>query len=403
MNKDIINKSIDLFLLLMFALPIFPTILKSIIIGLFGISIILYAIINKLKFSFKNFIISSSIFFVLILSLFYTENIDYGLKKLVTMISLVLFPFLFSFSLNQKIVQWYKNINLYLWTYIASILILNIVAFIYHFGHYKFDLITHYITVTRIAQGGYNIHPIYLSMHLCVAIIFSIFIFSKEKKKAIKVIILLINTILILFLFLLLKKGPIIGLFIVITIYTVFKNSKKIKFAFMLFIFISITSIFIIPKLNKKFVELIKIENINQDNIKSSTNIRYSIYEFAIKAFKSSPIIGHGIGDYRDVLNETYKGESEFLYKKKYNTHNQYLSFLTSIGLLGLLIYLFNLLKHFNNAFKRSNLILILLLVFYSFVMISENILEREDGVIFFSFFINFFALKSISKIPDEL
>ena len=52
-------------------------------------------------------------------------------------------------------------------------------------------------------------------------------------------------------------------------------------------------------------------------------------------------------------------------------------------------------------AIRFNNQLLILLIFFYSIVMFTENILEREDGVIFFSFFLNFFALKSLYAKED--
>jgi O-antigen ligase len=47
-------------------------------------------------------------------------------------------------------------------------------------------------------------------------------------------------------------------------------------------------------------------------------------------------------------------------------------------------------------AIRLNNQLLILLLLFYGMVMFTENILEREAGVIFFAFFLNFFGLKSL-------
>ena len=49
-------------------------------------------------------------------------------------------------------------------------------------------------------------------------------------------------------------------------------------------------------------------------------------------------------------------------------------------------------------AIRYNNQILILLILLYGLMMSFENILEREDGVIYFGFFIGFFALLSYNE-----
>ena len=43
-------------------------------------------------------------------------------------------------------------------------------------------------------------------------------------------------------------------------------------------------------------------------------------------------------------------------------------------------------------AIRYNNQLLILVLIFYGIVMFTENILEREDGVIYFALFLSFFS-----------
>jgi len=53
-------------------------------------------------------------------------------------------------------------------------------------------------------------------------------------------------------------------------------------------------------------------------------------------------------------------------------------------------------------SWQNKNQVLILILTFYCISMLAENILERENGVIFFSIFINFFALKNLYESEKE-
>lgn len=391
------EKYLNFSIILMFMLPAFPTKIKPYIIGHFFLLVLFNSWGEKHKFDTKFFLINSAIYLFMIISIIYSENIYYALKSLERMSSLIIFPLIFSILSSKTKELIYNNKKKYMFIYILTIALLNLMFFSYHFGHYKETLITHYLTVTRTAQGGYNIHPIYLSMHIAVAILFSMFLLYKEKKYLNIVILIFLDGILIFFLLILLKKGPIIALFLSFFLFIILKNKKNLWSLFLVTVIINVILLFVAPKINKKFSELIKVERIDAGNY-SSTNIRYSLYYYAFETFRKSPILGHGIGDYRDKLIESYQKEP-ILFSEKYNTHNQYLSFLLSLGSIGLLLFLLKLTYNYRYAIKNNNHILITLLTLYCFIMVSENILERENGVIFFSFFLSFFNLFSDKKI----
>jgi O-antigen ligase len=149
-----------------------------------------------------------------------------------------------------------------------------------------------------------------------------------------------------------------------------------------------------VPRYNNenRFVELIDIRN----NKNSSTDVRLQIYECAIKQIGKSPIFGYGWGDIKTVLNECYaQNKSWILLQNNYNSHNQYLSILLSTGVIGFLAFLYYLFYIFRISNKSESLLLFFLILYFCFNMLTENILEREDGVIIFSFFINLFAFKN--------
>jgi hypothetical protein len=84
------------FLALLFALILLPSNLKSIWILLFGISVLLLTLNRKKYFNTSFFVLNTIFFFGIIFTLFYTSNYDYAIRKLQTMSSLLVFPFLFS-------------------------------------------------------------------------------------------------------------------------------------------------------------------------------------------------------------------------------------------------------------------------------------------------------------------
>lgn len=392
--KNLDNKIFDVGVIIMFSLPLLPSYIQVIAVAFFLVFGIYGYFRYDIKICKKKFIINASIYLLLIISLIYSENLDYAWKKLQTMSSLIIFPIIFSIIPHKLFHHKQNDKNKFMFIYLVAILILNITFFIYHFGHYKADLLIHYPTVTKIHQGPYNLHPIYLSIYICIAIIFSFFLIKTEKSRIKIICLLFIDIILILFLLILMKKGPILGLAISLTLFIAFQKRKYLWFTYFLILSVSAITIINIPKLKNKFSELVAIENIDKGNL-TSTNIRYSIYTYAFKVIQKSPIIGHGIGDFKDELVKEYKKKNQILYKEQYNSHNQYISFILSIGLIGLISFIIMLGYNFNYAIKFENQVLIILLVFYCFMMLFENILERQAGVIMFSFFINYFSFNN--------
>jgi O-antigen ligase len=107
-------------------------------------------------------------------------------------------------------------------------------------------------------------------------------------------------------------------------------------------------------------------------------------------------LLGYGIGDYNDKLSIKNKEEGYInLFEERYNAHNQYLSFLLIGGVLCLFSFLFMIYENIIKAIHTNNHVLVLIITLFGIVMLTENILERENGVIFFSLFLNFFGLKN--------
>ena len=188
----------------LFMIPLFPTNVKPLIIIFFSLVLVSDLILKrKLDFRVNFFFVNASLYFFIVISLLYTENLSYGFKKIETMSSLVIFPLLFSIFPKDTIKTVNENRNRYLLIYIIVITVLNTLFFIYHLGHYKDTIFKHYMTVIRIAQGDYSIHPIYMSMHIAVSLLFSIFLLYKEKRTNRILLILFLDIVLLIFLFLL--------------------------------------------------------------------------------------------------------------------------------------------------------------------------------------------------------
>ena len=169
---------VKVFFGLMFGLVLFPTIIKSIVIGLFLLSILFLNYKRRFVVNKMFLFINSSTYFLFLLTLFYSYNLTEASLKLQTTLSLLIFPVVFSFLKTSDILEILKNTKVYLFIFIVSVFIYNVTPFLwYYITHYSLqDIIKHYPTIIEKDIGKYGIHPIYMSMHCAISILFTFYI-----------------------------------------------------------------------------------------------------------------------------------------------------------------------------------------------------------------------------------
>jgi hypothetical protein len=379
--------------IIMFLMPIIPRGIRPVFIALFLIISITSAIIDREKIKWKYFFLNSSLFLIYLFSLLYTEDVFYGLRKLSTSVSLLIFPLIFA-SMSKRCLDYVLDRRHDLmWYFISATIILNIAAFIKFYLHYSFDdVLIHFVNIIRSDIYGWKINPIYLSMHICISMIFSLFLFQKGLNWQKLAVLIVINAFFVVFLMLLIKKGPLIALMLVTGFLAVMFKNKKLYLVFAVGVIGMIGVILFIPKVNARFSELLQVQHADE-SMTNSTNIRFSIYECVMKVIPEAGALGYGIGDGKNELINCYENNISFLADHKYNSHNQFMGIILKVGYVGLGLFTLFLLFHLVRAFERKNYLLISVLMFYCIVMFSENIIERENGVLYFSLFINLFLM----------
>lgn len=359
----------------------------------------------------KTYLISIGFFIIILFGVLYSSNFSYGLKKIETGLSLIVFPTIFFLISGDKIIINKKTIKTLKLTFIVSLMFFLILTFLYFYitePFYTFkSTVIHYTNLVDIRINNYKIHPIYLSINIGIALVFTLSLLGEKEQKN-KYIIVFLFLVLIAFMVILNKKGPIIFLvFLGVILLIKEKFNFKLILSTSLIFLIFLISIIFIPKYNNvnKFAELTNIGSLGKDD-NSSTAIRLQIYECSIIKVFQYPFFGYGIGDVKNVLDDCYREKNKDLLKNNYNSHNQYLSILLSSGIIGFLAfayYIFFVLKISNTTDSK---VLFFLMVYFSLNMLTENILEREDGVIIISFLINFFLFsvkkKNISSMNNN-
>ncbi|MEM0517415.1 O-antigen ligase family protein [Aequorivita flava] len=230
-------------------------------------------------------------------------------------------------------------------------------------------------------------HPSYFAVMLVIFIVGLIRMpaFKNVRKNKFKFILLLAP----FFLFLI-ETSSRIGVIclVVIAVVTIFKKLeiKRIFYVIGLLIALAILSLKF-DYLGSKMSQIV-------DSKGNITLDRYDRWGAILTDFKvrESWIFGIGTGDSQELYNIAYsKNGFMVALKNEYNAHSQYLEFLISNGMLGLLVYLGVLFIFFKKTrLKGEALSLFIIIVLFSG---SETIFGISKGVFIFAFFYALFIL----------
>ena len=184
---------------------------------------------------------------------------------------------------------------------------------------------------------------------------------------------------------------------ILIAILLLFIKLKKKIYAFYAIGIAAALSIILfltVPSFSARFSQ-ISINNTNlpaENGSSDSFNLRTGILQCSLKLVKEHWLMGVGPGKTQVLLDNCYNEIAPVVYKDKgFNTHNQFLSFWIGMGILGIFSFLLVLFSPIYIGLKHHNYLPLFVCLFFSLCFLTENILARQQGVVIFSFFINFF------------
>ena len=387
------------FFLNLFLLPIYPDNLKPSCIVLFFVFTI-YSVITKKKHNKKRpkkyvylLLINISVFVVLLLSILYSSNIAIGLEYLFRLLPVLLFPIsFFLLKSNQNIFSKTLFTKAKLLFFSSTLLLFIVVFFVFYFrGFVTENYFLNYSYRIIFQLGKYSMHPIYASLITSIALIFSVSLYQQHKYK---LLIILGDVILLINLILLSRKSAIIimGLLFLVFLFFKLKTSLKVKLISVSLLICSFILICkFIPDISNRFTEL---NSVFDEHKISSTNLRVNISKLTIKVISKEPLLGYGVGDTKDILTDLQK-KNTFFKGNYYNTHNQFLGFTLASGFIGLVFFIVFLLTNLKLVFNKSFEQLAILMLFIS-LMFIENILDRQNGVIYFALIINYFSFYNL-------
>lgn len=432
--RNFIKKEYSIFsllTLLLSAFPILPYIIRSLIIILMLISFFIYS--GKQKW--KNISYNKSLFFsllpfaFLLLSLFYSEDLHKGIQRLIQMLPFFVFPIIY-YSQRELITEGILAKCLMIFAFSVVLLVIYQTFYSLFFWDYVFseptkielknlnldnfknlnESLVNEIKLRRFRNFLSNITDTHTT-YQGVWIVFTLAIISlnvfKQKSKIIKAVLVVVAIFLISWLFIISTRGPLLALIVAsITSFILYKN-KKIRNRIVLILIISMISIIflgykIFPgfklRIDEVFITKLELPTRGLDIYSfNSTNVRYGIYYCAFDIIKENLLFGVGVGDLQKELNICYENKinAKVYLWNDYNTHNQFLFFWGSSGVFGVIFFVMSLMFFYKAALKENNLLYIFFIVSSSIVFLTENVLSRSDGVIFYSFFNSIMLFKS--------
>ncbi len=387
---------------LFFSIPLVPRITTLVIL--------LYAVVSLCTFDkrrLRNFlnrpemILYTFLFVLLIIGLIYTVDVRTGIFKIQTQASFLVFPLLLG---GKDLTP--KERTTYLNSFVLGLLVAVLTCFFYAMyrgfstGSYyildEFSRKHHLMYYTEFSEI-LNLHPTYLSLYLGFALFYLISVPKNMLGYNLPVRVVLC---IIFFgtLFLSSSKAGILSFVLITFLYLFYLLIKKrsIRYLYLLFaLFVAICTMLVVnPTLYDRFSNISSSFDrvfFQKEQIYESTGIRLNLWELSFEAIKDAPILGHGTGSTFSVLNDKcihFFSFSNCELLRHKNSHNDFLNFMVSNGLIFSMVFISAVVMTFLKAFRKKDILLIFFMFFMFLNMLFESLLQRERGIIFFMLFL---------------
>lgn len=388
--------------------------INSLCILLLGANTLVLFFTNRAIKSNANqilFVLFAAFFVAHAIGFLYSENKHEAGLILERKLSLAVFPIVFFYGPKMEL----KHAKQIVLAFAASCFLMCIVSLgiaLYKYGQ------THDVEVFfyHTLSNNVGMHASYLALYLCFSIS-SLLYFINTEEKGLSFIqksavgfafVLMIITVVLLSARLQLMLMLIVFIGYVIMRMKLYKSPIKLIGAIVLLTLLLGGLILLSPKNRERFKEAINYKGEYALNKKwGEKQMRFLIWNSASDLIKKKSLFGYGTGDVQEVLQETYvKNEYVSLtYWKntRFNAHNQFLETTLALGLMGLCIFVISIVYALKVAIKSKNLLYITFLFLFLASCFTESMLERQNGIVFFSFFNSFLIIYSIKKDNQAL
>jgi len=350
-----------------------------------------------------------SVFFITVLSTFYSINRHEGFNDWGKQIVIFLFPVFF--CLNPLDIKKYRPQLLLSFALVCTITIIYLYAD-------AFVTIRYYqLPLSTIISGAFinhnfaqpiDMHATFFSMQLVIALVCMISTLIKEKNRYTSIFYLVCSIILTAGLIQLSSKSVLMVLLIVINIavpYFVFQDARRWKYVLFSasLSLVLISGVLYSGAFRERFLNEFQVD-LSKATANETSDGRLARWQVITELITKKPIIGYGTGSEMELLQDAfYKHKLYNSYLSKLNAHNEYLSMLLKSGIIGFLVYTATLIWGFSMSLKRKDLLFFTFILLVAIVSLSENVLDVDKGIFFYASFYSFFSFSTEEPFYSKL
>jgi O-antigen ligase len=384
------------------ALP-FDLFYSQLILAAFALHTLIHVQLKSINNIFcRQVLVISAFYFIALFSILYSADKQKGLQIAIKQLSILLMPVLF--CCNDLDFKKYREPLLKIFSFTCTVSILFLFFDALH------QIVLQHLPVSSLfsldfMNHGFSapigIHATYLSMYVAFSICISLYFLLSGTDRAKKNIHIFCLVILFTGMLQLSSRAVFIALLFIINLampVILFSGKKAIRL-FIIMTLVSISSLFIIYHVDSfklRYVTGLKTDLTLKTMDIENTEPRMERWKAILELVQQSPVIGYGIGSEHHLLQQKYYEKNLYnSYLFEFNTHSQYLAILIQSGIFGWLVYLAALFYGIRTAWKKKDFLFMAFLGLIILVSVSENLLDLNKGIFFYSFFFSLFLINN--------
>lgn len=355
---------------------------------------------KKLNEIANNRLILGFLFFYLlhVIGLFYTENKQDAIFDLERKMTLFIFPLVLGTSTTFISRYQWENI---LKAFVFSCLIASLVFISY--AVYQSSTKTNLPSLFSSENALSNIiqlPPLYFGMYLTFCLFVTLYFIIvhwnnyNPATKFFRVFLILYFGSILVLLNIRILFIAIISIFLIATTYFGAKNNnfQSLILALLLFAFAGFVLVNNSTFLKQRYYTLFStplkapLDKTTQKLLK---------WKCSIEILKQYPLWGIGNGDVDDKIAACYHSVG---LNKRFNSHNQYMQTWLGLGLLGLATLVWCLVTPLFQGLRHHHYLYTGFMLLFMLCCITESVLNRQKGVIFYTFFNSLFLFYFFKK-----
>lgn len=372
-----------------------------------------------LAFNYRT-IVFFLFYFCFVAGMLYTEDNNHGWFQLGQKLSLVVFPLLLATTPKLSYAFIHKTLLGFVFSnFIAALICLFLGIRLNYLYNGLNDIQINLIT-NQTLSGYIGSHSTYLSIFT----VFSIFIllynlFFNRYSLVVKIITSAIILFFLFFLLLLAARVVILSFVLIILsafIFSVFKKKMNMKIWLAVSFGVIICTAIVFQN-NYFSVRFKQIYTFNKADLIGSNNEngvtqRIFLWQNYLEVIEKNLLLGVGTGDANIEMDYQYekllKDNPGFppsvvaaissFESRNLNAHNQSIQILMTNGIIGLTMFLICCGFCLFSAYQQKQYLLGTFIILFFLSSLTESLLDRQSGIVFFSFFSALFLSHGVAK-----